>query len=111
MQVHRTLQQKYSIPVTQVWFAIFFGSLAIVAPFLNLFLARQGYSSSQIGLLAAARPWAGAIAGTLGCSIADKFRVHRYNLLPIALLASSTRSATGASRSHPTSGQQHVECR
>jgi nitrate/nitrite transporter NarK len=94
METHRMVQGSYIMSVVQVWFAIFFGSAAFVAPFLNLFLGRQGYSPSQIGLMAAARPWMGAVAGSLGCLVADKFRLHRHDLLTIALLAGSTRRFT-----------------
>ena len=61
----------------QVWYSVYFGAAAFVAPFINLYLFKQGYSSSQIGVLAAAKPWLGAVAGASLCSLADVLRRHR----------------------------------
>jgi MFS_1 like family len=64
----------------QVWYSIYFGSAAFIAPFLNVFLFSQGYSARQIGMLAAARPWLGAVAGNALCSFADALRRHRCGI-------------------------------
>lgn len=61
----------------QVWYTIYFGSAAFVSPFINLFLFNQGYSARQIGTLAAARPWLGAIASNALCGAADTLSRHR----------------------------------
>lgn len=71
----------------QVWYVAFFGSSAFVAPFINLFLERQGFKPSQIGIVAASRPWVAAVANGFWCATADRFRCHRRAPLLTAIPA------------------------
>ena len=69
------------------WYFFFFAGLASLFPFLPLFWSQVlGFSSSQIGVLSALRPWLGTISGPVMCFYIDKFKQQRNAFLTLSCL-------------------------
>lgn len=63
------------------WYAAA-GLQSLIIPFLPLYYSRNlGFTPSQIGLLAALRPWISAPAGSIAAALADRLGSHRLVLL------------------------------
>lgn len=79
----RPLQQTFQgfLYAMQIYFLWNNISNASIYPFLNIFFHRRGFSKSQIGWMAAIRPWVSAISGKLSHSSMPPGTQHRSNSL------------------------------
>ena len=64
-----------------------------ILPYLNIYLSQRGLSSTQIGLLAALRPWISAPLGMAASAAADKRQAHNALLLTAVAAATFLRAA------------------
>jgi hypothetical protein len=77
----------------QAWNFLSGSSGAFVVPYVPLLLSQHGMSATQIGLLAALRPFLAAPSQMAASAAADKHRVH-VNLLLVAAVVSSALRAS-----------------
>lgn len=84
---HRTFQTS-----TQVWFLLSGAAGTFFFPFVPVFLSSRGMTSSQLGVLAAVRPWLAAPTSLAATTVADRLRLHRP-LLVASLVASTVMRA------------------
>lgn len=68
---------------------LYSGGMVFLLPYLPLLLDACGFSSQQIGVLSAARPWLSAPCSLLLCRLADSLNAHT------AVLALSFGAAVG----------------
>lgn len=64
----------------KLYYALFWGSMAGLTPFLNVYLQVQGLSGREIGWFSSVAPMVALVAGPLGGMIADRWQVHRQVL-------------------------------
>jgi hypothetical protein len=86
------MARQWLIISLQVWNFLAGASGVFLFPYLNLYLAQRGLSSSQIGLLAALRPWLSAPVGMVGSALADKHQIHAQLLVATAAVSILLRS-------------------
>lgn len=76
------------------WYGLSQGLQSFINPFLPIYYSRSlGFTPSQIGLLAALRPWISAPAGSIAAALADRLGSHRFVLLFCFLAATGLQSA------------------
>eukprot|EP00884_Botryococcus_braunii_P022281 jgi/Botrbrau1/8737/Bobra.0090s0012.1 len=68
-------------------------SNACVYPFLNIFFQRRGFSKTQIGLMAAVRPWISAASGNIWAAAADHLQAHFIILMVMYVLGVLLRTS------------------
>lgn len=70
---HATLCNRAHAAATplllQLWYGLSQGVAAFINPFLPVYFAQLGFTSAQIGLLSALRPWIAAPCGEARASI------------------------------------------
>ncbi|HVN53529.1 MAG TPA: major facilitator superfamily domain-containing protein 6 [Anaerolineaceae bacterium] len=69
-----------------LYYFVYFGALATLIPYLNLFYRRLGIPDPLIGILAGLGPLTSIIAGPLWGGLADALHIHR-RILPAMILA------------------------
>ena len=65
----------------QVWYFEAFATSAVLYPLLNLYFRRIGLTATQIGILAAVRPWTSALAGNVWAVLGDYTGSHKTILM------------------------------
>jgi len=79
------------------------GLQSFIIPFLPLYYSRNlGFTPSQIGLLAALKPWISAPAGSIAAALADRLGSHRLVLLFCFLAATALQSSVAFFSSFPS---------
>jgi len=73
--------------VAKIFYFVFWGALGCIAPFFNIYLARQGLSGVQIGWLGSVAPLIALIANPFWGAIADRWQVHTLILALCTLAA------------------------
>ena len=73
----------------------------IIFPYLNVYLAQRGLSSSQIGLLSALRPWMAAPASMAASALADRYKLHTQLLVGLGAVSVLLRSSLPLAASVP----------
>jgi hypothetical protein len=90
--------RNYSTPSAatgcfQAWYFLQGASGVFLLPYLNIYLSQRGLSSSQIGLLAALRPWISAPLGMAASAAADQRKAHNALLLTAIAAATALRAS------------------
>ena len=86
-------QMQPSMWREKCFYLAYFSAQVAIGPFLPLFYDRKGFSKSQIGVLAAARPWISAPSAFVWSAIADHHSVHKLVLLLTFISATLLTSA------------------
>lgn len=85
------------------WYGLSQGLQSFINPFLPLYYSRNlGFTPSQIGVLAALRPWISAPAGSIAAALADRLGSHRLVLLFCFLAATVLQSSIAVFSSFPS---------
>ena len=85
------------------WYGLGQGIQAFIIPFLPIYYSRSlGFTPSQIGLLAALRPWISAPAGSICAALADRLGMHRFVLLFCFVAATALQSTIALVFSFPS---------
>ncbi|WIA33190.1 hypothetical protein OEZ86_006337 [Tetradesmus obliquus] len=79
--------------LAKAWNFLSGSSGAFVVPYIPLLLSQHGMSATQIGLLAALRPFLAAPSQMAASAAADKRRVHVKLLLVAAVLSAALRAS------------------
>lgn len=66
-------------------FVFFFSALAVVRPYLPVFLSEQGLNTFQIGILRCAEPASSFLVSPVWGYVADKFTVHKLVMVVCAI--------------------------
>ena len=83
----------------KLWYLFFFASASCLYPFLNLIFRRTGLTESQVGTIAALRPWVSFSFGTAFSAVADKWRIHRPILFATFIATTIARLSVAAATS------------
>ena len=86
----------------QLFYLLYFASISCIFPFLPLYFRRRGLNETQIGLLAALRPWLSLPAGAIWSGAADTSRRHQALLLAAFCGALVCRLALAGAHSYAT---------
>jgi hypothetical protein len=85
------------------WYGLSQGLQSFIIPFLPVYYSKElEFTPSQIGLLAALRPWISAPAGSIAAALADRLQRHRAVLLFCFLAATILQSSIALVASFPS---------
>lgn len=73
--------------IAKVFYFSFFAAVGCIAPFLNIYLQRQGINGAQLGWLNSVPPLIALVANPFWGSVADRWQIHRLVLAACALVA------------------------
>ena len=82
----------------QAYYLLTFSCTAFVAPYMNIYFKRLGFSEDAIGLLSAVRPWVSAASGAHAPAVVPAVAVLSLHLHAVAgtlLLLQTHRACTG----------------
>lgn len=67
--------------------------MVCVWPYINIFYRSHGLTDSQIGILAAIKPWVSAPASFLWSGLADRYAAHKTIMLATFVTSTLTRTS------------------
>jgi len=73
-------QARRGLIVAKLYYFCFFGAIGCLAPFLNIYLQRQGISGAQLGWLNSIPPLIALAANPFWGALADRWQIHRLVL-------------------------------